>query len=295
VKSFEYIVPSSLSEACALKEAHRKDARFLAGGTDLLVQMKREIVQPSLIVDLKRIRELYGIRSYGEDGLEIGSLVTVNELDTSAEVKARFPALSDAAGMIGSPQIRNRATIGGNLCRAAPSGDLAPILMVLGSRVILTGPTVEREMILEDFFAGPGVTKLRPGELMAMVKVPGPVGCWGAAYERFSYRKTLDLSLVGVAVFLKVRREDDVCESARIALASVGPVPFRSKDAEKALEGFAVTDKRLAEASEAACREAKPITDVYGEAWYKRRLVGVLVESAAKKALEMSRRVGDES
>jgi carbon-monoxide dehydrogenase medium subunit len=270
--------------------AKKEEARLLAGGTDLLVQIKQKTVQPSFVIDLKKIPELKKISFNPDRGLVMGSLVTAAEIAASPEINEFFPALSEAANMIGSPQIRNRATIGGNICRAAPSGDLPPILIALRSKLGLLESKAERSVFLEGFFSGPGITKLGTGGILAAIEVPLPTARWGAVYLRHSYREKLDVALVGVAVFVALNEKNDIFKTVRIVLASVGPTPLRANRAEEILRGRYIADQLISEASEAAALEAKPISDVYAEAWYKRCLVGVLVRRAIAQAFDRAKR-----
>ncbi|WP_338603424.1 FAD binding domain-containing protein [Desulfoferula mesophila] len=286
MEPFEYIAPSSLAEAISLLADPVKNAKLLAGGTDLMVQMKRGHAQPAYLIDLKEIPGLGEIVFQPDHVIRLGALVTAGEIVASPEVAQHLPVLAETAGVIGSVQIRNRATIGGNLCRAAPSGDFAPILMALGASLALAGPEGERFIPVEELFLAPGKTSLRPGELLTQILVPVLPANAGAVYQRFSYRETLDLALVGAAVFLRLDPSSKTCLMARIALASVAPVPLRAHAAEAMLSGKAPSQELLGDCALAAASEAAPIDDVYGTAWYKKQVLEAMVRRGLAKALK---------
>ena len=265
---------------------HPKDATLLAGGTDLVVKMKQGSLQPTYLIDLKKIEELKKIQYLPGESLRIGAMATAAVLQTSQVVISRFPAIAQAAGAIGSVQIRNRATVGGNICRAAPSGDFLPILIALGTRLKVAGSGGEKSLLLQDFFLGPGLTKLGPGEMLKEIEVPDPPGYSTAVYMRHSLRETLDLATVGLAVFAAFDPENGICRDVKVVLGSVGPTPLRAIQAEKLLSGHKWSLKLVAEAAKRASEESRPINDVYGESWFKK----ALVESLARKALSQTER-----
>lgn len=286
METFEYMAPNSLAEAISLWAKLGETAKLLAGGTDLVVQMKQGTAKPSCVIDLKKISQLNEIVFQKDQKLCLGSLVTADEIASSHEVSTHIPILGDVAGVIGSVQVRNRATIGGNLCRAAPSGDFAPILIVLGASLVIEGPEGERSMLVEDLFVGPGETNLRSGEIVAKILVPVPQEHSSANYQRHSYRETLDLALVGAAVYCELHPQKKTCQMARIALASSAPIPLRIRKAEEILQGQRITDDLLDQCARVAAEEAAPIDDVYGSAWYKKHIVEVMVRRGLKQALE---------
>ena len=285
MKASEYFAPSSLSDALGLLERCKDEAKLLAGGTDLVVQMKQHILEPAFLIDLKKIKDLKRIDYKAGQKLCLGALATAAEIHDSNEVKTHFPAISEAAGVIGSPQIRNRATIGGNICRAAPSADLPPILIALAASLKIVGSKGERSLLLQDFFAGPGKTYLNPDEILVKIEVAYPGGRWGAAYLRYSLRETLDLAMAGVAVFLAINPKTNLCENVKIALASVALTPMRAREAERLLLGQKLSEELIWKSASAASEEAKPISDVYGEAWYKKEIVEVLVRRAVTESM----------
>lgn len=280
MKPFDYIAPSSLKEVLVLLDKFGKGAGLLAGGTDLLVQMKQKTAGPDPVIDLKKVPGLRGIESTSDNGLSLGPLTTVSEIESSRLVQERFAVLAKAASTIGSPQIRNRATIGGNISRAAPSADLVPPLLVLEATAKITGTKGEREERLERLFLGPGQTTLKEDELLTEIRIPPLPENGRAVYIKHGRRRTMDLAIVGVAVLIVTTPGGGPCTDARIALGSVGPTPFRATRAEKALQGNRLEASLMDECAAIAGREAKPIGDVYGPEWFKRDLVRALVKRA---------------
>jgi len=273
MKPFEYFAPATLYEACHLLAAHKGEARVIAGGTDLLLKMKAGALRadPKAIVNIKRLHELRGLADR-QSVIGIGALTTLEELRGSPLVRERLPALAEAANTMASVQIRNLATVGGNLCNAAPSADLAPILIALEAVAVISSPSGGRRLPLDEFFVGPGQTVLTPGELLLAIEVPLPAG--RSAYLKHSPRQHMDIAVVGVGLALKL--EADRCESARVVLGAVAPVPWRARRAEEELTGSRLNPERISRAASLAAEEAMPIDDVRGSAWYRRRMVEVL-------------------
>lgn len=286
MKAFQYFAPDTIAEALDLLKRYQNQAKLLAGGTDLIVQMKEGDLQPDCVIDLKRIPDLKSVRYDDNKGLFIGALATAAEIHSSKEVKPNFPAISNAAGAIGSVQIRNRASIGGNICRAAPSGDFAPILIALGAHLKLIGPKGERAISIQDFFVGPGETLIELDEILTEIRVPVPQAHGRSTYMRHSRRETLDLALVGVAIYIVVRPQHSLCEEVRIALGSVAPTPMRARNAERHLLGRELKEELISESAKIAAEEAKPVSDVYGDDWYKKEIVNVLVRRALLDIME---------
>jgi aerobic carbon-monoxide dehydrogenase medium subunit len=273
MKSFEYFAPATLSEACQLLAAHNGEARVIAGGTDLLLKMKAGTlrVAPKAIVNIKRLPELRGISNL-QPQISIGALTTLEELRHSPLIREHCPALAEAANTMASVQIRNMATVGGNLCNAAPSGDLAPILIALEALAVISGLSGSRRIPLDEFFIGPGQTALALGELLLSIEVPPPNGC--SLYLKRAPREHMDIAVVGVG--LSLRLEDGRCISARVVLGAVAPIPMRARRAEAELTGGPLTAERISRAARLAAEEAKPIDDVRSSAWYRLRMVEVL-------------------
>ena len=279
MKAFEYFAPRSLAEATEVLAKYQGEACTVAGGTDLLLKMKAGRLSPKAIVNIKRVPELRGLAFNSH--LTLGALTTLEEIKQSSMIRERYPALSDAAATMASVQIRNLATVGGNLCNAAPSADLAPILIALNAAARLAGIKGERRIPLEDFFTGPGTTVLAPGELLVSLEVPPPAG--PSVYLKHSPREHMDIAVVGIGLALRFvetpRRGvsmDAVCAEARVVLGAVAPVPLRARRAEAELTGGPLAAERIDRAAKIAAEEAKPIDDVRGSAWYRRRMVAVL-------------------
>jgi carbon-monoxide dehydrogenase medium subunit len=259
-------------------------ARLLAGGTDLLVDLKINRFEAEHVVSLNRIPGLSGV-SAGAGGVRIGALTTVADLAASPIVGERFPAILDATKDMGGPQIRNMATVGGNIANAVPSADLPPALIALRARVTLWSRGGERVIPLEDFFLGPRRTVRRVHEILTEIFVPDPPARCGAAYQRFSLREANALAVAGVAASLKLGGEGLV-EEARVCLCAVAPTPKLVPEAEKLLLGAALDDASLGRAAAAAMNACEPISDVRGSAEFRRELVGVLTRRALIAARE---------
>jgi carbon-monoxide dehydrogenase medium subunit len=273
MKAFEYFAPRSLAEATEVLAKYQGEARTVAGGTDLLLKMKAGRLSPKAIVNIKRVPELRGLTFNSH--LTLGALTTLEEIKQSSMIRERYPALSDAAATMASVQIRNLATVGGNLCNAAPSADLAPILIALNAAARLAGIEGERRIPLEDFFTGPGTTVLAPGELLVSLEVPPPAG--PSVYLKHSPREHMDIAVVGIGLALRGYNPlSQECAEPRVVLGAVAPVPLRARRAEAELTGGPLAAERIDRAAKIAAEEAKPIDDVRGSAWYRRRMVAVL-------------------
>jgi carbon-monoxide dehydrogenase medium subunit len=282
----EYHRPAALSEACELLLQLGPDAQVLAGGTDVLVDLRGGSHRPRHLVSLSALDELKGIVS-ADGELRIGALVTPAGLEDSEVVQSERPELLDAVGVFGSPQVRNRATIGGNLCTAASCGDLAPLLIALGARVGLTGPTGHRELPLREFFGDHRTSGLAAGEILVEVVVPARVRGECAAYETFGLRAENFITVAGVAAWLRLG--ESVCREARIALGAVAPTPVLVPEAEARLVGNTIDDTTIRAAALAARAAAVPISDVRGSADHRRELVEALCQRSLRAALRRAR------
>lgn len=278
--------PVSLDEACRLGREMGADALFLAGGTELLPDFRRGAETPRAMIALDRVRGLGGIRDDG-GGLRIGATATIREVATSPLVREVYPALAEAALTLGSPQIRSRATIGGNFCRAVPCADTPPICVVGGAELRLVHDDGERIMPAESFFVGVRRTVLRPGEILAEIVLPPQPERSGASYQRFALRRGLALAVASVAARVELRR--DRFASVRVTLGAVAPVPLPVSSVGEWLEGKEPTDDALARAAHLAARDALPICDVRGSDFFRRRLVEVLTRRALVEALSRAR------
>ena len=287
VKWFDYAAPRTLAEATSLMNSHRR-ALLLAGGTDLLVQLRARRKETDLVIDLKRIPELTRIAAEA-DGLSIGAAVPCCEVYEHALVRKMYPSLAHTAMLIGGTPIQGRASLGGNLCNAAPSGDSIPMLIALGAMARIASSGGTRDVPVETFCTAPGKNMLQPGELVVAIRLPNPPAGFGAHYERFIPRNEMDIAVVGVGASLTVR--DGLITAARVALASVAPTPLFVPEAGDSLVGKAAGDGAFAEAAAMAQAAAKPISDMRGPAEYRKHLVGVLVRrtlAAAAKEIALA-------
>lgn len=284
LRRLEFFNPASLSDA--LEYLHRcgGEAKPIAGGTDLLVQMKRGLLRPERLVNLLPLSQLKKIEE-ADGGLRIGALARHADLERSPIVQEGWKLLARACRKVGSPQIRHLGTIGGNLCNASPSADTAPGLLVLEAEVCLANVKGERKLSLETFFKGPGQTALQEGELLTEVLVPRPPKGYCSSYLKLGRRRSMDLALVSAAVLLTFDPERKRFGRVRIGLGSVAPTPIRAREAEKALEGQPVGEEAIHEAARVASKECEPITDLRASAQYRREMVRVLVERAIKDCL----------
>lgn len=283
MKRFTYHEPVTLAEASALLAELGPGASVLAGGTDLLVEIKEELRAVSHVVNIKKIDGLCERSFDRRRGLAFGALVTARELEIWPVLREAYPNLVNALSLLGSIQVRNRATVVGNICRASPSADSLPPLIADAATVFIYGPDGERSVKIEDFFIGPGRTVLAAGEIVTGIVVPPPAETSGRAYIKHGRRKAMELATVGVAVSLE--REGETCREIRIALGAVGPTPMRARDAEALLRGRRIEADVIAEAAEAAMRESTPISNVRASAAYRRDMVGVLTKRAIGLAL----------
>jgi len=286
VKWFDYAAPRSVSEAVGLLASH-PGARLLAGGTDLLVQLRAGRKETDYVVDLKRIPELNAIDYDPQRGLTLGAAVPCYRIYGDSAVSRNYPALAEVAALIGGTQIQGRASIGGNLCNAAPSADSIPLLIAMGARCRVAGTKGTREIAVENFCIAPGRTVLEAGELLVSLHLPPSKPHSGARYLRFIPRNEMDIAVAGAGV--EVVLENGTFRSARIALASVAPTPLFVREAGEGLAGKPVNEAGIAAAADAARSAAKPITDMRGTAEYRRHLCAVLTRRALETAVQRAR------
>lgn len=283
VPDFQYLVPESVAEACALLRQHGGQAKVLAGGSDLIVKMKNGLLQPAYLVSLKKLGELKGIRQEPGVGVVIGARTTHNELVASPLLSFLFPSVCAAASSMAGYQIRNVGTVGGNLVNAVPSADLPPILIALGTKARLASSAGQRTVELEEFFLEPGKTVLAEEEILTELVIPEQATT-GSHYIKFGLRKAEALAVVGVASAVTLKA--GTIQEVRIALGAVAPVPMRARAAEDGLRGQRPTAELLQRAGELAAEAARPITDIRGSAEYRRHLVVVLTRDSLQAAIE---------
>jgi carbon-monoxide dehydrogenase medium subunit len=288
MENFDYIAPRSLAEAYSAL-GNGRTSLMLAGGTDVIVQLREGRKRCDQLIDLKHIPGMLAF-SIGNDGsLEIGAAAPLAELYEHAEVRRRFPAVVDAATIIGGTQIQSRATLGGNLCNASPAADSSPALMALGARLVIGSSSGDREIPVEEFFTGPGRSALQPGELLLQVKVPAPVAHGGAFYHRFIPRNEMDIAVVSAGVSVVLDAAGQNIASARVALGAVGPTPLMVPAAASAVAGKPATAETYALAGEAAEQAASPITDMRGSVVQRKHLAKVLTIRAFERAVARAR------
>ncbi|MBI3703137.1 MAG: xanthine dehydrogenase family protein subunit M [Rhizobiales bacterium] len=282
MKPFGYVAARDAQHAVALLAEHGVAAKILAGGTDLLVELKHAAHNPEVIVDISRLDELK-IIAVADDGLHIGALVTHGDIMQSRAIRDMFPALVDAAHSIGAVQTRNLGTLGGNLMTCVPSMDSGPTLMALEASVTVASTKGRRQMPLGELFVGPRKTSLKPGELLIDIVIPKANLGKPAAFEKFGLRKGQALALVNAAAAFWVDGKGAFAAPC-ISLGAVAPVVIRAPKAEAYLAGRKVTEDAMAEAGRIAATEAKPISDFRASAEYRRDLIAVLVKRALANA-----------
>lgn len=308
MKKFDYLRPQTLEEALSLLNQYGKKAKLVAGGTDVIVMIKQKAMMPEVLISLRRIPGLDQIRYDGS--LKIGAMVTHRDIEKSEVIRKEFSALTDAADVLGSIQIRNVATIGGNICTAAPSADTATPLLVLGTQVKIKSLSEERMVSIEGFFSGPGETILKKGEMVTELIIPKPLPNTGSAYWKLQRRLALDLPILGVSVLLSLdkatvscsdmlcttspissilhtmEKDELICKEIRIALGVAAPTPLRALKAENLMRGRKISDELLEEVANTASGEAQPRDSLRGEAWYRKDLIRVLVKRMVMKSIE---------
>jgi carbon-monoxide dehydrogenase medium subunit len=277
MRRFEYHEPATLDEAIALLAARSPHAQVLAGGTDLLVELKEQLRRADCVVNIKKIPGLAGFAYDAKTGLRIGALATARELEISPILMEKYRSLVQSLRELGSIQVRHRATIIGNVCRASPSADTIPPLIADGASLRIRGAGGERTLELEDFFLGPGKTLLEPGDVVTEIVVPPPVAGTRKIYIKHGRRKAMELATVGVAITHTPGAE------TRIVLGAVAPTPIRARKAEDLLRGKRLTDELIDKAAQAAVAESRPISNVRASAEYRREMVGVLTRRALEQ------------
>jgi carbon-monoxide dehydrogenase medium subunit len=282
---FQFLEPETFEEVHHLVEKNKGDAVLMAGGTDLLVNLKRKVIKAKVVISLEKIKSLKQVHYSESAGLTLGSMVTVSELVETPIIKQKFPLLAIAANKIGSPQIRNRATIGGNICTARPAGDTIGPLTAYGAEVQLVLGKETRWEPISKFITGPGKTTRKEGEVLAAIRIkPFPANT-GVSYIKYGVRKAMEIAMVSVTTAITFN--GDKCEKATIVLGAVAPTFIRSNEAEESLVSQKVTLSAAEKAAELAAGGCRPITDVRASAEYRRDLVRVLtkrgiMESAAR-------------
>jgi carbon-monoxide dehydrogenase medium subunit len=282
-----YEVPPTVAKAVAILKRHGEKARPLCGGTDLLIQMRAGVRRPEYLVDLKQIKELRQIKFEAKKGLRLGAAVPCIEVYESPIMRKHYPGLTEAAHLIGSLQIQNRASVGGNLCNGSPAADTTPALIALGAKARIAGGKGARQVAVEDFVVSPGRTVLKPGEILVEFVIPAPKPHSSDAYLRFIPRNEMDIAVVGVGTSLTL--DGDTVKAARIGLGAVGPTPIFAEQASQSLVGKKLDTGAIETAAELAIQAASPIDDMRGTAEFRRHVVGVLTRRTIQIAAERAR------
>ncbi len=288
---FEYLEANTLRQAVSMLQRHGDQARIVAGCTDFLVQWRQGTFTPRYVVNIQRIRGLSRVSYGSRNGLHLGALVKVQTLETHPVIRQHYPALSGAATAFAGLQVRNLATVGGNVCNASPAGDILPPLLAFGASCGIVSSAGKRWVPLDRFFKGPGSTALEPGEILVEFSLPPPPPNTGSLYIKHSPRGAMDIAKVGVAAFVALEDDGWVCRDVKLALGAVAPTPIRVYAAEEMLRGRALTWNLVKAAALEAQREATPIDDVRSSAAYRKAMVGVLSQQALERAIEMAQGV----
>jgi carbon-monoxide dehydrogenase medium subunit len=280
---YEYMTPVTIDETIGLLAEHNGNAKVIAGGTDLLLQIKNKTKKPEYLIDMSGIPGLDYIKYDKKQGLSIGALTTVRDVEKSTVLFQKYPVLCQAAGRLGSVAIRNVGTIGGNLCNASPSAENAPALIGLSAKIKIAAANDERVIPIEDFFIGPGQTVLKSDEVMTEIQVPPPQPNTVGVYLKHAIRGSIDLAIVGVAVIAEL--EGKFCRDIKIALGAVGPTPMRAQGSERIVKDTEIDNAVIEKCAQAASEESRPITDVRASAKYRKQMVEVLVRNAINEVV----------
>jgi len=280
LKKFEYLKPDSIKEAISILSQYGGKAQILNGGTDLIVEMRDKTIQPKYVIDIKAMPQLNKITYNEQEGLNIGAIVTLNEISDSKIVQDHYPILVEACKTVGSYQVRNRATLVGNICNASPAADTAPPLLVLDAKVNIVGPDGEKTVPINQFFVGVKKNILKNGEIVTSVTVPTLRDEWTGVYLKQGRRKDVDLATVGVAV---------VCirDEIRIAPGAVAPTPIRASKTEALLKGKIISESLLKKTAESVLTEVSPISDVRSSKEYREEIIKALVKRAILQVTEV--------
>jgi carbon-monoxide dehydrogenase medium subunit len=285
LQAFDYAAAQTVDEAVSLLATRGDQARVLAGGTDLIVQVREGRRRLELIVDVKKIPELNELLCDPQNGLRLGAAVPCHRIYGNATIAQAYPGLMDAFTLVGGIQIQGRASVGGNLCNSSPAADTIPPLIVHHTVCVIAGPNGRREIPVEQFCTGPGRNVLGRGEFLVLLRVPPPPRNFGAHYQRFIPRNEMDIAVVGVGSSVVLSADHTTITAARIALGAVAPTPLLVEEAAAALVGKPITDAAIAAAADTAKAAARPITDMRGTVEQRRHLVGVLTRRTLQGAI----------
>ena len=286
---FEYFEPLSIEETVSLLKKYGDKAKVLAGGTDLVPQMKEKTIRPEFVISIGRIANLDYIRLDREKGLKIGALTTIRSIEQSPQLQPKYGLICQSASQMASIAVRNVATVGGNLCNASPSADIATALMALSAKTKLVSTAGERIVPLEDFILGPGATALKTDELLTEIQIPSPPAHTAGVYIKYTTRGGEELALIGVAALLTLSAGDGTCTEAKVALGAVAPTPIRARRAEGVLKGKKIDQELIEKAALTASNESSPIDDIRGSAEYRREMLKVFTRDAIRQAAELAK------
>jgi carbon-monoxide dehydrogenase medium subunit len=287
---FDYEAPPTLADALARLDEAKDEARILAGGTDLLVKMKRRAARPRLVISLRRVTGLDDVTTTGTGGVRIGALMTMSDVAGSCALSGRWAGLVEGAASVGGPIIRNRATIGGNIVSARPCADTVPALVALGARLHLEGRRSRRAVDIDGFITGPGRTGIGCGEVLTAIELPAPGTAYhGSCYLKLTRRAAMEVTIVGCAACLDLEDDARTIRAARLVFASVAPIPLRVQAAEQALEGRIADAAVLRDAAALARHAARPIDDCRAPADFRTEMVEILARRALSIALSRAR------
>ncbi|MGE3537161.1 MAG: xanthine dehydrogenase family protein subunit M [Candidatus Tectimicrobiota bacterium] len=285
MQAFDYVAVQTVDEAVSLLAAKGAQARVLAGGTDLIVQLREGRRSLELVVDVKKIPDVNVLSYDPQQGLHLGAAVPCHRIYGNATIARAYPGLMDAFTLVGGTQIQGRGSVGGNLCNSSPAADTIPTLIAHRAVCIIAGPNGRREVPVEQFCTAPGRNVLANGELLVSLRCPAPAKNSGAHYLRFIPRNEMDIAVVGVGSAVTLGDDLATVTAARIALGAVAPTPLLAEEAAAALIGKPISDATLAAAAAAAQALAKPISDMRGTAEQRRHLVGVLTRRTLQGAI----------
>jgi len=280
----QYLAAKTIDEAVQAHNQANGSARFLAGGTDLLVQIKSGIKKPNLVIDVKKIVELNNIEEISENEFIVGASVSGANLNRNKKFSSLWPGVIEAFRLIGSEQIQGRASLGGNLCNGSPAGDSVPALIAAGCTAIIAGPDGKKELPIEEFHTGPGKTVLKNGEMLVSLKFPKRESNSSDAYLRMTPRTEMDIAVVGCGVNLTL--DNDICTSVRVSLGAVAPTPLLIKEASGIMVGTNLNSQVLEKVAKICMESCNPINDKRGTIEYRTKVAGVLFKRATLIAID---------
>lgn len=289
MKDFEYAAPTALADAVGLLEKHGPRAKLLAGGTDIIVQLREGLREADVVVDVKKIPELTELAYSAEAGLKLGAATPCYKIYEHPEIVKAYPGLCDAAHIIGGWQIQSRASVGGNLCNSSPAADSVPPLIAYQAIAHIAGPSGTREVAVAEFCTAPGKNVLKPGEMLVSLTLPAPPSKSGCAYQRFIPRNEMDIAVAGAASWVQLDDAGETIQSARIALAAIAPTPVLAQEAMDFLSGKPASEATFAQAGELAKKAARPISDMRGTDEYRVHLSSVLTKRTLAIAVERAK------